>query len=173
MVGVPSGVIPRRTNGSVSLAPAQTKRKSQGSCRAVMPMPAACPFTAAMVIFRQRKMASVILPPGSLNAERVAWGGEGEKMFQNTKRRRRLQMDNTHNADPVARLLRKRGSPSQPKYPPAVAEMGRWGKSRHISATATSSGAEEKALTPAQNASAVGSAVSTTTRTRSSRSKSS
>ena len=27
---VPSGTIPRRTNGKVSLAPAQTKRKSKG-----------------------------------------------------------------------------------------------------------------------------------------------
>ena len=86
----PSGAIPRRTNGSVSLAPVQTKRKSQGSCRPVMPRPAACPLTAAIVIFRQRKMASVILPPGSLSAERAAGGGV-EKI--STKGRRRLQRD--------------------------------------------------------------------------------
>ena len=66
---VPSGAIPRRMNGNTSLAPAQTKRKSHGSWRPVMPTPAACPFTALMVIFRQRKMASVTFPPGSLCAE--------------------------------------------------------------------------------------------------------
>jgi hypothetical protein len=66
---VPSGAIPRRMNGNASLAPAQMKRKSHGSWRPVMPTPAACPFTAEMVIFRQRKMASVTFPPGSLCAE--------------------------------------------------------------------------------------------------------
>jgi hypothetical protein len=66
---VPSGAMPTRTNGNASLAPAQTKRKSQGSCRPVMPTPAAWPFTAAMVSLRQRKMASVTLPPASLCAE--------------------------------------------------------------------------------------------------------
>jgi hypothetical protein len=66
---VPSGAIPRRMNGNASLAPAQMKRKSHGSWRPVTPTPAACPFTAEMVIFRQRKMASVTFPPGSLCAE--------------------------------------------------------------------------------------------------------
>jgi hypothetical protein len=78
---VPSGAIPRRTNGNASLAPAHTKRKSQGSCRPVTPTPAACPFTAAMVIFRQRKIASVILPPVSLWAGTRASREEEEKPF--------------------------------------------------------------------------------------------
>lgn len=39
-IGAPSGMIPRRTNGKVSLAPDQAKRKSNGSWRAVIPMPA-------------------------------------------------------------------------------------------------------------------------------------
>jgi len=39
-MALPSGLIPRRTKGNTSFAPAHTKRKSNGSWRAVIPTPA-------------------------------------------------------------------------------------------------------------------------------------
>lgn len=82
---VPSAVTPRRTNGRESLAPAQAKRKSHGSCRPVTPMPTACPFTAATVTFRQRKMARATFPPESLSAEAMRYKWWGKKWFKRGK----------------------------------------------------------------------------------------
>ena len=168
-------------NGNASLAPAHTIRMSHGRCKPVTPTPTcrvvqsatfppavsetlggtcralvltACPLTAQMVIFLQRKIARVTWPPPSRWAVARCehktlgpWIGRGM------------------NDSPCSPSFSASGRnmPSQPLLRSACRPMSAVMRVSERNCT--------DELTPAQKAGDVGSAVRTTTRTRSSRSK--